>query len=415
MTWPQPRVVVTGMGVLAANGVGVDAFWDTVSRGVSGIGPITLFDASAFKVHVAGEVKDFHLLQYLNGGIKPKRYGRHTQFSLVAAKMAVEQAGLELEAFDRKRPLPVAMGVSTSAMEVIESNEDRLRDRGPESVSPYGVSSCQPHATALAVAELLGRSAQPITASSACPAGLDALAIGFELIRSGKHDVVVAGGADAPVTPLAMASFSLAGLAPDFEIPPSRCSRPFDLHRRGGIIAEGAVVMVLENLAHALARGAEPLVEILGYAANGDDAGTESGAGLYDTMALAMANAGLRHDDIDYISAHGPSHPVIDRVETREIKRLFGTKARTIPVSSIKGVVGNPLAAAGPMQVMATALGMRHGLVPPTANYEVPDPACDLDYVPNQGYAVSFDTALVNVHGLGGGNTTMALAKVVSA
>ncbi len=415
MALRRPRVVITGMGVLAANGIGLHAFWDTLIRGQSGIGPITLFDSSGFRVHIAGEVKNFDLTHYVNGGIKPKRFGRHTQFSIAACKMALDQAGLTVEALREYDRLPVAMGVSTSAMEVIERNKDRLNERGPDFVSPYGVSSCQPHAVSLALADTMGIKAQPITLSSACPAGIDAVAMAMELIRSGKNDLVIAGGADAPVTPLAMASFSLAGLAPDFEIPPERCSRPFDLYRRGGIISEGAVVLVMENLAHAISRGATPLAEVLGCASGGDPQGSESGAGLCDSMAAALANAGKRPQDIGYISAHGPSHPVIDRVETQAIKQVFGSHARAMPVSSIKGIIGNPLAAAGPLQLAATVMGMQQNLVPPTANYEMPDPACDLDYVPNKPYARAYSCSMVNVHGLGGGNSSLVLAKVEGA
>jgi 3-oxoacyl-[acyl-carrier-protein] synthase II len=201
----------------------------------------------------------------------------------------------------------------------------------------------------------------------------------------------------------------------DFDLPPSRCSRPFDLHRRGGIISEGAVVLVMESLAHALGRGAFPWFEVLGCSSCGDHQGTEAGTGFAHTMAEAMANAGKQPRDIDYISAHGPSHPVIDRVETQMIKQVFGSRAHAIPVSSIKGVIGNPLAAAGPLQLVGAALGMHRKMVPPTANYEVPDPLCDLDYVPHHAYAMSTNHAMVNVHGLGGGNSSMVIGKVNGA
>ncbi len=409
------RVVVTGMGVLAANGCGLDAYWSTLLAGRSGIGPITLFDAVDFPVHLAGEVKNFRLSDYTDGKFKPLRLSRHTQLALAATKMAMEHAALTVEEIRAVAPLPVVVGVSTSAMEVIERNEDVLVARGPARVSPFGVTSCQPHSAACTIADYLGVRTSRTTLSSACPAGLDSIAACARLIAAGHADIAIAGGADAPITPLSMASFAMGGLAADISLAPDKASRPFDLYRQGGLIAEGAGMLILENLRHALARGAFPWLEIIGYGNTADDSGTESGAGLELSMIEALADAGLMPDDIDYICAHGPSHPVIDRVETAMVKKVFGRHAYRIPVSSIKGVTGNPLAAAGPLQLVACALGMASGYVPPTANYEVADPACDLDYVGGRPYALAYRRALLNVHGLGGGNGTLIVAKVNSA
>ncbi len=409
------RVVVTGMGILAANGNGLNAFWRSVLTCRSGIAPITLFDTTDFPVHIAGEVKNFRLCDYTDGKFKPLRLSRHTQFALAATQMAMDHANLNPAVLDGAEPLPIVAGVSTSAMEVIERNEDILKSRGPLRVSPFGVGSCQPHAVACAIADFFGIRTQRITLSSACPAGLDAIAHCTRLIASGYADVSIAGGVDAPVTPLSMASFSLAGLATDLPFAPSDASRPFDLHRRGGLISEGAGILVLENLDHALSRGAYPWLEIIGYGNSADDKNEEPGSGLEHSMTEALANAGLLPEDIDYINAHGPSNPVIDRVETAMIKKVFGRHAARIPVSSIKGVTGNPLAAAGPLQLAACAMGMRSHQVPPTANYNIPDPACDLDYVPNRPYFMDFRRALLNVHGLGGGNSSLIVTKVYSA
>jgi 3-oxoacyl-[acyl-carrier-protein] synthase II len=241
------------------------------------------------------------------------------------------------------------------------------------------------------------------------------MAFSADMIRQGQADLVLTGGVDAAVTPLTLASFSLSGLLPWVDHHPDRMSRPFDLHRKGGILAEGAGVFVMESLGHALARGATPLAEVRGYGNQGDAPRSEAGSGLGEAMEEALWSASLTPGDVEYINAHGPSDPIIDRVETAVIKRTFGKRAGRIPVSSIKGVVGNPLSAAGPMQVGACLLGMRDNIVPPTANYETPDPWCDLDYVPNQGYSVGFDRAMINLHGLGGGNSCLVVERVRSA
>lgn len=403
------------MGILAPNGGGLEAFWDSILTCRSGIGPITLFKQADFPVHYAGEVKHFRLSNYTDGRFKPLRLSRHTQFALAATKMAIDHAGIEPALLRDNEPLPIVIGVSTSAIEIIDRAQHALIQKGPQGVSPLCVTASQPHAIACAVAELLGLRTQRITFSSACSAGLDAVAHCASMIASGRTQIAIAGGADAPITEVSMASFALAGLAPDFDLPPAECSRPFDLHRQGGLISEGAAVLVLESLEHAIQRGAYPWLEVLGYGNTADDAATEAGAGFEHSMSEALANAGLLPMDIDYINAHGPSHPVIDWVETAMIKTVFGAHAGRIPVSSIKGVTGNPLSAAGPMQLAACAMAMRTQRIPPTANYDTPDPRCDLDYVPWRPYVMDARRALVNVHGLGGGNSSLIIAKVDSA
>ncbi len=411
----KTRVVISGMGVLAPNGGCLREFWSSVLACKSGIGPITRFKRPDFPVRYAGEVKDFRLGNYLNGRFKPLRLSRHAQFSLAATKMAIDHARVDPARLRDCHPLPIVIGISTSAMEVIERNEDVLVAKGPLHVSPFGVEACQPHAATCAIADFLGIRTQRTTLSSACSAGLDAVAHCAELIASGHADIAIAGGADAPITPLSMASFARAGLAPDFDLPPEQCSRPFDLYRKGGLISEGAGVVVLESLEHALQRDAFPWLEILGYGNTADDAGSEIGSGLQHSMTEALANAGFLPQDIDYINAHGPSHPVIDRVETAMIKSVFGRHAARFPVSSIKGVTGNPLAASGPLQLAACAMAMHEQRIPPTANYETADPHCDLDYVPRTPYVMSVRRAMLNMHGLGGGNSSLIVGKVDSA
>jgi len=411
----RPRVVITGMGVLAANGTGLPAFWESLIAGRSGIRAISLFDATDFSVHAAGEVKDFNLSHITGESYKTNRMGRHTQLAIAAADMAIQQAGFTLEEIRLYEPLPVFVGVSTSAIDVIERGKDMMTSRGPQKVSPYIVAGCQPHALASAIGAHLKMSTTGTTFSTACAAGLDAIATAVEWILAGRADLIIAGGADAPINPLTVASFGSTGMVPEGLISPETLSRPFDKRRSGGIMAEGAGIFVMESLQHALARGATPLVEIKGYSSRSDRVGSQAGEGLADTMKQALDNSGLYPHDIDYVCAHGPSDLVIDRVETAMIKNVFGKRAYHFPVSSIKGVTGNPLAAAGPLQIAACAMGMRDGCVPPTANYEYPDPECDLDYVPNQHYVMSINRAMVNIHGLGGGNSSIVVEKITSA
>jgi 3-oxoacyl-[acyl-carrier-protein] synthase II len=409
------RVVITGLGILAANGNGTEEFWSTVEAGRSGIGPITLFDAAGFPVRIAGEVKNFDLARYAETPYKTKRLGRHTQLGIAACYMALRDAGLSVSELRRISPVVVAMGVSTSAIDVIERGKDALSAGGPTRVSPYIVSGCQPHAIASALTESLGITSTSITISTACAAGLDAIHAAATLIRAGKADVAIAGGADSPINPLTVASFGATGMVPTDIEEPALASRPFDINRRGGIMAEGAGVLVLESLHRALGRGVRPYLELGGYGSCADRSDEDPGTGLSTAMFAALANAGCLPEEVDAIFAHGPSDPLIDRVETAMIKRVLGRHAYTIPVTSIKGVTGNPLSAAGPLQIAACALGMRRGLVPPTANHETPDPACDLDYVPRRPRHARCRRALVNVHGLGGGNSALLLERYEAA
>lgn len=416
MTGALHRPVITGVGILAPNGVGTESFWEGVLTCRSGIRRIQSFDASNQSFPIAGEVPDFCLCDYTNGQFKPKRLARHTQLALAATRMAVDQAGLDAETLARNVPLPITVGISSNAMEIFERSAEAFRKHGPGRVTAYSIGSGLPHAMCTALGELLGVRSQRLSFSSACSAGLDALAYSSELIAEGRTDLAITGGVDACITPLTLASFAVSGLLPhDGMADPATLSRPFDLNRQGGVMSEGAGMFVVESLGHALGRGATPLAWVRGFGSCGETSGSPAGVGLADSMAGALANSGLHPADIDYVCAHGPSDPVIDRTETAMIKQVFDRRARQIPVSSIKGVTGNPLSAAGPLQVAATLLAMRDGLVPPTAHYETPDPWCDLDYVPNRPYRMEVRRAMINLHGLGGGNSSLVLEKVRSA
>ncbi|MEO5720608.1 MAG: beta-ketoacyl-[acyl-carrier-protein] synthase family protein [Chthoniobacterales bacterium] len=407
------RVVVTGMGILAPNGNGLEAFWESLLAGRSGIGPITLFDASELKSRIAGEVKNFDPLDYMEPELKPKRMARHTQLAYAATMMALRDAGLDIENLELPSPTPVIIGVSTSALDVIERVFYQVSDHVPDRVSPSSLGASKPQAPANLIADRLGACANAATVSSACPSGLDALADAAAMIRSGEAEFAIAGGADAPITPLAMASFAATGLSSFRNDDPQTASRPFDLSRDSGVISEGAGVFVLENLERAEARGVRIYLEISGYGKQRDLDPTKPASGLEQSMRLALANAHQTTSDVDYISAYGPGHPFLDAIEVQIIKKVFGARARLIPVSSIKGVTGNPLAAGGPFQLAACALAMRDQLIAPTANYETPDPACDLDFVPNRPRKANVDCALINVRGLGGSASTLVVDRVV--
>jgi len=399
------------MGVLAPNGIGLEAFWNSLVAGRSGIGPITRFDASAFKSRIAGEVKNFEPLDYIDPKYKPKRMARHTQFAFAAMKMALADANFEPSKHSVDHPIPVMLGVSTTAMDILESCWGDLHRRGPRGVNA-GVVDCQPQAATQMLTMALGISARATTIASACPSGLDAIASAAALIRQGEADIAVAGGTDATITPLSMASFTTAGLSSTRNSDPERASRPFDLLRDSGIISEGAGMLILENYETAIARGVVPYLEITGYGTQGDNYASDELFGLGQTMRMALETAGKIPEDVDYICAYGPGHPALDIVETDMIKRVFGPRAYSVPVSSIKGCTGNALSAAGPHQLITCGLCFKHNIIPPTANYEVSDPRCDLDYVPGRFRNRRINTALINVRGLGGGNSTLVVERV---
>ena len=408
------RVVVTGMGVLAPNGTGLKAFWRSLVAGESGIGPITLFDATEFKSRIAGEVKNFDPLDYMPAQMKPRRMARHTQLAYAATVMALKNAGLDIETLNLQGPIPVIIGVSTSALDIIERVFHDATKRGPMRVGPSELGASKPQAAANLIAEKIGASANAATVSSACPSGLDAIASAAALIRNGDAEVAIAGGADAPITPLAMASFGASGMTSSRNSNPAVASRPYDSMSDGGVVSEGSAILVLEDLEHALARGSTPLLEITGFASQMDHDPEDRVGGLAATMRGALANASRRFDEVDYVCSYGPGDPVLDAAEVKMIRRVFGSAAIHVPVSSIKGVTGNPLAAAGPFQLITCALAFRYKIIPPTANHETPNVGCDLDFVPGKARKAQLNCALINVRGLGGGNSGMVVERVAA-
>src|SRR5437868_3293087 len=309
------RVVVTGMGVLAPNGTGLDAFWESILAGRSGIGPITLFDAGAFKSRIAGEVKNFDPFDYIEPELKPKRMARHTQLAYAATMMALRDAGLDPNHLQLPSPVPVIVGVSMNSMDILERELEALRQDKHYRVSPNTCAASLPQAPANVIADRIGACADATTISSACPSGLDAVADAAAMIRQGQADFAIAGGSDAPITPITVASFTAAKMNSTRNDEPEKASRPFDLDRDSGVISEGAALFVLENLESAEARGAQAYIEIIGYSKQRDLDPAVNGSGLEYSMKMALANAERSIGDIDYISAYGTGHPVLDVVE----------------------------------------------------------------------------------------------------
>ena len=408
------RVVITGMGILAPNGIGLEAFWESLLAGRSGIGPITLFDATGFKSQMAGEVKDFNPLDYIEPELKPKRWARHTQLAYAATMMALRDAGLDSDNLKLPSVTPVIIGVSMNAMDVIERAFYAVRSNGPNRMPPTTSAASIPQAPASVIADRLGAAAHAATVSSACTSGLDAVADAAAMIRFGEAEIAIAGGTDAPITPLVMGSFIASGLVCHDNGDLERASRPFDWLRKSGVLSEGAGIFIMENLERALARGARIYMELTGYAKRRDLDPAKPASALADSMGLALANAQITINDVDYISAYGPGDPVLDAAEVVTIKDVFADRAYSIPVSSIKGVTGNPLAAGGPFQIAACALSIRDQIIAPTANYQVEDPNCDLDFVPKRARKTKLDCALINVRGLGGGASTLVVNRVPS-
>lgn len=397
--------MLTGLGVVAANGLDAPAFWSSLCAGRSGLSRIDRFDASKHRMSIAGEVKDFDPARIPSRNVKVRRVARQTQFALAASLEALRDAGLTEESLvEAPQPTLLSVGTSTTAFEMIERAKEELDQRGPARVNPLLISYSQPNATATILMEYFAAPCQSLTFSSACTAGFDAVRAAFEHIRSGKCDLAIAGGTDAGVTSLAMAGFWSAGLLPDWQGEASQACRPFDRDRRGGVLAEGAAFVVLESASHALARGAQPYASLLGFGSSIDRPKTDPGAAFGDAMSSALSESCCLPQDLDCVLAHGPGDLIIDHLETEALRNQLGAHAYRIPVISIKGSTGNPLSAAGPLQLAACALAMRHSMIPPTVNHEHGDLHCDLDYNPGRTRSASIHRAMIDLHGMGGRN-----------
>ncbi len=408
---PSRRVVVTGLGALSAAGLTKEALWESLLAGRSGIGPVTRFDASGMSSRIAGEVKDFDPAKVIDLALKPRRMSRQTQLGVVAAMQAIEDARLNA-AFLKQQTVATIIGAATSSCEMVSETALLVEKHGPLHASRQLVGSCIPQATSSSVNKLFdAKQSLALGVSSACAAGLDAIGKAFQMVRSGHVDLALCGGADAPISRTPMAEFAACGMLSTHNHEPLRGGRPFDRERSGGVIAEGAAVLVLESLESARARDADCYLEIVGYDTCMDYADDLPGSGLESTMLGAMHNGSCSFETVDYISAWGPGDPVFDHCETRAIKKVFGQRAYQIAVSSIKGTIGNSLGAAGALQAVALAISYRHRMIPPTCNWEHSDIFCDLDYVRDVPRRAHVRHALINAHGIGGGNSSLLVAN----
>ena len=405
------RVLVTGTGVISPLGNSTEVFWDNLLAGKSGAGPITRFDVTAYGTRFACEVKDFSTDGVLDRK-EAKRMDRFVQYAVMAAHEALRTSGLDLESTDRTR-VGVIIGSGIGGMETFEEQHSNLVHKGPGRVSPFFIPMMIVDMAAGQVSIQFGLKGPNFATVSACASGAHAIGEALRLLRAGDADVMLAGGSEATITPMALAGFGNARALSTRNDDPQRASRPFDADRDGFVIGEGAALLVLETEDHARRRGAKPLAELCGYGASGDayhmTAPCVDGEGAARAMQRALADARLPLESVQYINAHGTSTPAGDPAEVSAIKSVFGGRARQLMVSSTKSMTGHLLGAAGGIEAVATALTLARGVVPPTTNLERPDPSCDLDFVPAQARTLRVTAALSNSFGFGGHNVTLAL------
>lgn len=407
------RAVITGLGVITPLGNEVGSFWEGLANGASGVSVIETFDTSRYKSRIAGIVRDFDA-EARFGRKEARRMDRFCQYALAAAEQAMEDAGLHAENVDGER-LGVYVGSGTGGLQTLVEQEALLRSRGPERVSPLLVPMMIGNMASAMISIRFGARGPSLSPVTACSIGNTAIGEAFRLIRAGIADVVIAGGAEAAVTELSLASFGNATALSARNDEPTRASRPFDAERDGFVIAEGAGIVVLESYAHAARRGARVYAEVIGYGATSDAyhmvATPPDGDGAYRAMKAALREAGIEPSDVDVISAHATSTEVGDRSETAAIKRLFAEHASRIPVTANKSMTGHLLGAASAVEAVALAKSLQAGIIPPTINYEHPDPACDLDCVPNIAREANLNVGMSNSFGFGGHNAVIVMKK----
>jgi 3-oxoacyl-[acyl-carrier-protein] synthase II len=408
------RVVITGMGVVSPCGIGTNAFWDCLLAGHSGIGPITRFAAGTFPSAIAGQVNDFDPYQHLPRGTA-NRTDRFVQFALVAAQEAILQAGLPQSTERLLSRCGVLVGSGIGGFETVEQQKERYEAGGPRRITPYLMPRILPNMAAAEIAIRYGYSGPNFAIVSACATGGNCLGESMRLIQQGRVDAMVCGASEAPLTPVFFGGFSRMGALSTRNDVPEQASRPFDAERDGFVVAEGAGVLVLESLAAAKRRDAEPLAEIIGYSANCDayhiTAMRPSGEQMAAVMREAIEDAGLRADEIEHINAHGTSTRQNDAAETAAIKTVFGRHAYAISISSTKSCTGHLLGASGAVEAIASALALRDGVIAPTINQEVSDPDCDLDYTPNTRRERELRYAMSSSFGFGGHNACLVFKR----
>ena len=407
------RVVVTGMGAVTPLGLTVADFWDGLLEGRSGIGPITLFDPSQLRVRIAGEAPGFDAAQYV-GRKQARRMDRFSQFAVVAAMEAAADAGLIISDQNSHRT-GVMIGSGIGGITTLNQQFEVMHRRGPDRLSPFVVPMLLPNMASGHVSIALQARGPNVAPTSACSSAGDAIGLAAALLRTGEADVMIAGGSEAPVAEMSVAGFHAARALSTHNDEPEKASRPFDLQRDGFVMGEGGGVLILERADHALQRDVPVLAEVAGYASRADayhvTQPTEDGEGAARAMAAAVEQARLDLSEVDYINAHGTSTAINDRVETVAIKRVFGEAAYDIAISSTKSMTGHLMGAAGGIEAVACIRAINEGIIPPTINLASPDPACDLDYVPNRPRRRDVRVALSNCLGFGGHNVCLAFKQ----
>lgn len=404
------RVVVTGLGMVTPLGTGVEKNWEAACAGKSGIGPITKFDASAFACQIAGETTDFRSEDFMDKQ-QVRRFDIFIHLAVASARMAMEDSGLKIDSKNSHR-VGCITGSGLGGLTMLEHYHKVLLEKGPRKVSPFFIPGMIANMAPGQIAIEFGAKGPNISVETACAASCHALGDAFRYIRDGVADAMIAGGAEAVVTPLALGGFcSMRALCTTRNDEPEKASRPFDLNRDGFVMGEGSGILILEELTQALERGAHIYAEIVGYGLSGDayhvSAPDPEGEGAISCMNMAINDAGLKPEDIDYINAHGTSTKLNDASENKAVKAVFGEHAHKLAISSTKSVTGHLLGGAGGIEAIFTVLAIKHGIMPPTINYETPDPECDLDYVPNVARKAKVRAAMSNSFGFGGTNASL--------
>ena len=409
------RVVITGMGVVSPVGIGTEEFWNALMAGKSGIGPITEFDPEGFPVRIAGEVKDFDAVKYVGDRKAVRHMDRNVQFAVAAAKMAVEDAKLDMSVENPDR-VGTIIGTGIGGINTMEETVHRIDTRGPAKVNPFAVPMMIANMAAGQVSINFGLMGPVLADVTACASGNNAIGRATRTIQYGDADVMFAGGTEAAVAKTPMAGFAAMKALSSRECPPEEASCPFDVRRDGFVLGEGSGVLILEELEHAKKRGAHIYAEVIGYGSNGDayhiTAPRPGGELAARCMKKAIDDAGISPDDIDYINAHGTSTGLNDKNETKAIKDVLGKHAYDVVINSTKSMTGHMLGAAGAVEAIASVMALYTGILPPTIHYEQPDPACDLDYLPNHSVQLQPTIALSDSLGFGGHNSCLAFTRV---
>jgi len=403
------RVVVTGLGMVTPLGTGIEKNWEMVCAGKSGIGPITKFDASQFSSQIAGEVLDFKSEDFMDKQ-QVRRFDIFVHYAVASARMAMEDSGLKIDSKNRER-VGCITGSGLGGLTMLEHYHKVLLEKGPRRISPFFIPGMIANMAPGQIAIEYGAKGPNLSIETACAASSHAVGESFKQIREGTADAMITGGSEAVVTPLALGGFCSMRALSTRNDEPEKASRPFDLDRDGFVMGEGAGILILEEMNHALERGAHIYAEVAGYGLSGDayhvSAPEPDGGGAISCMSMAIEDAGLKPEDIDYINAHGTSTKLNDESENKAVKAVFGEHAYKLAISSTKSMTGHLLGGAGGIEAAYTVLTVKHGIMPPTINYETPDPVCDLDYVPNEARKAKVRAAISNSFGFGGTNATL--------